>query len=141
MSTRKLHNSCRKNSRLSLTTINNFALVLIRAGYSLKFRWGGFSNREAVRWGKGGAGRAKRAEKFFPPHLKNPRPMGRGFFQMGRGISSFSYEKNGKTGFVPVNFVIHHLSISQLTEISFNSILKAFRKMFRSIINFTAYLS
>ena len=35
---------------------------LDRAGYSLKFRWGGFSNREAVRWGKGGAGRAKHAE-------------------------------------------------------------------------------
>ena len=46
---------------------------------------------------------------------------------MGQGISSFSYEKNGKTGFVPVNFVIHHLSNSQLTQISFNSFLKALK--------------
>ena len=60
-----------------------FNIFAIRAGYSLKFRWGGFSNREAVRWGKGGAGRAKRAKNFFPPHLKNPCPMGRRFVRWG----------------------------------------------------------
>ena len=103
-----------------------------RAGYSLKFRWGGFSNREAVRWGKGGAGRAKRAEKFFPPHLTNPRPMGRGFFRWGGKFPPFNTVNTGKTGFMPANFVIHNLSSSQLSQISPNSNLKAFWKMFWS---------
>ena len=71
-----------------------------RAGPRLKFRWGGFSNREAVRWGGvrfRWGGRAKRAEKFFPPHLTNPRPMGRGFFRWGGEFPLFNMtENNGK---------------------------------------------
>ena len=54
-----------------------------RAGPRLKFRWGGFSNREAVRWGGvrfrwGGAREARR--KIFPaPSNKSP-PHGAGIF-------------------------------------------------------------
>ena len=56
---------------------------MYRAGPGLKFRWGGFSNREAVRWGGvkfrwGGAREARR--KIFPaPSNKSP-PHGAGIF-------------------------------------------------------------
>ena len=72
-----------------------------RAGPRLKFRWGRFSNREAVRWG----GVRFRWGGKFPP---------------------FNTENTGKTGFMPANFVIHNLSSSQLSQISLNSNLKPF---------------
>ena len=72
----------------------------IRAGPRLKFRWGGFSNHKAVRWAGldlGGAGHAKRAEKFFPPHGR--------FVRWGGKFPPFNTENTGKTGFMPANFV------------------------------------
>ena len=67
-----------------------------------------------------------------PPHLKNPRPMRRGFFRWGGKFPPFNTVNTGKTGFMPANFVIHNLSSSQLSQISPNSNLKAFWKMFWS---------
>ena len=76
-------------------------IYLIRAGLRLKSRWGGFSNREAVRWGEGGAGRHR---KIFPAHLKNFFPMGQGLFRWGGEFITFNLKKkHGKTGFMTVN--------------------------------------
>ena len=82
-------------------------IILFRAGPRLKFRWGGFLTEKRLDGAEldlGGAGRAKRAGKFFPPHLTNPRPMGHGFFRWGGKFPPFNTENTGKTGFMPASY-------------------------------------